>query len=242
VTTGSLTSYAAAGSNSSLFPQGRILRENGKRVHAGGSYPGVSTLMVGVFDNVTFTTGYIDPTSPLFTTTNGDRAVWPSTNPIDPGPGGKLDLAPPVYTNGNIITNAGISSLSSIVYGAQSFNPKLVNLSTIATSGLTINLDASIATVFQLNMSTQGQGGGTTTSLNATNVQTGMPVYLEVNSFAGVSTTDTVVFGNNIREINTLSGMLPNKTYMFSFVGIGNTLCELSRTSGGAFPSSILPS
>ena len=64
VRTGDIT-QKVDGANSSNCPKGRVLRENGKKLFPDAN-SGVSTLMVGVFDNQSMLSGFIDPNSPLF--------------------------------------------------------------------------------------------------------------------------------------------------------------------------------
>ena len=85
-------------------PQGRFLRETGRRLYP-NTHPGVSTMMVGVFDNVTSLNGIIDPLSFAFTPQTTDRPYFVDTNGFNPNTGDfprQPDLGPPVYTQGDI--------------------------------------------------------------------------------------------------------------------------------------------
>lgn len=89
-------------------PKGRVLRENGRKLYPGAN-PGVTTYMVGVYDDLTALSGFIDPNSPTFTIFNSDR---PNYLPVgtDPGPGALSDLGAPIYTNGTVEALGDITS------------------------------------------------------------------------------------------------------------------------------------
>uniref|UniRef100_A0A6C0KSV3 Uncharacterized protein n=1 Tax=viral metagenome TaxID=1070528 RepID=A0A6C0KSV3_9ZZZZ len=88
------------GANVRTCPAGRVLRESGKKLYPVIN-PGVSTYMIGVIDTQSGISGFIDPNSPLF-------AVYSTELPAvmkdgcDPGPQGRKDVGPPLYTNGNM--------------------------------------------------------------------------------------------------------------------------------------------
>ena len=88
-----------AGATSTTCPAGRVLRENGRRLYP-SAHPGVTTLMVGVFDNQSMLSGFIDPNSPVFAIYSTDRPGY-LKDAVDPT-GGLTDQGPPVRTNGVI--------------------------------------------------------------------------------------------------------------------------------------------
>ena len=92
-------------------PPGRILRENGRKLY-NGINPGVNVpYMVGVFDNQTLISGFIDPNSYVFSVYNEDKPTY-IVDSVDPALGA-TDHSASVYTNGlvqaigNITTTAG---------------------------------------------------------------------------------------------------------------------------------------
>ena len=94
-------------------PEGHLLVENGKKLYP-ESNPGITTYMVGVFDNSNGLNGYIDPNSSAFTPQNTDRPYYftsPGSNSVDPYP----DRAPPVYTRG-VIYGQSILDISGSVH------------------------------------------------------------------------------------------------------------------------------
>jgi hypothetical protein len=101
VTTGTLSAVAGAAGN---CPQGRILREIGKRLYP-DAHPGITTMMVKVYDAVTGLSGYIDPNAPLFAVFNSDKPVEIVNGGDDNG--ATPHKGSPVFTTGDIITSGG---------------------------------------------------------------------------------------------------------------------------------------
>jgi hypothetical protein len=86
-------------------PQGRILRENGRKLYP-GAYPGVTEYMVGVYDAQTGLSGFINPNSAVFLVLNGDKPEYlPQGSETDDGTFTGLNQGQPVFTHGDI--NAG---------------------------------------------------------------------------------------------------------------------------------------
>jgi len=85
---------SAVTTDADLAPKGRVLRENGRKLYPDAN-PGVTRYLVGVYDDKTGLSGFIDPNSPTFTLFNTDR---PNYIPVDD----KVDIGAPVYTAGSI--------------------------------------------------------------------------------------------------------------------------------------------
>lgn len=103
-TTGTLGSVS--GATSGTCPAGRVLRENGKRLFPEAN-PGVTTLMVGVYDSTTFLSGFINPNARVFQPQSTDLATY-LPNPKDAeGKDDETNLGPGVYTRGDIVTTDG---------------------------------------------------------------------------------------------------------------------------------------
>lgn len=98
VTQGTLT--AVSGATAANCPKGRVLRENGRKLYPSAN-PGITTYLVGVFDDKTFLNGFIDPNSPLFVPFNTDKPVY-LDNGVNGGNGG---LAPSGLVNGLLVQN-----------------------------------------------------------------------------------------------------------------------------------------
>ncbi len=132
-TTGSLG--AVTGADGATCPAGRVLRENGKKLYP-VAHDGIDTYMIGVFDPVSFLSGYIDPNSQIFAVYNTDKPASLDTILLAQGVnanGGAADLAPPIYTAGTVtaigeITSSGQirSSNTAINAGTLSDNSNIV--------------------------------------------------------------------------------------------------------------------
>ena len=92
-----------AGATKTNCPQGRVLRENGKKMYPDAN-PGIKTYMVGVYDDTTFLNGFINPNSPIFTPMNTDKPTY-MANGADPDVGtyaGLQNVGTGSYTQGTI--------------------------------------------------------------------------------------------------------------------------------------------
>jgi hypothetical protein len=128
------TLSAVSGATSGTCPARRFLHETGKKLFPSAN-PGIKTMLVGVYDPVSFLNGYIDPNSEVFLRMNNDRAANIDTlNPADneanlrsihgefalrPGVD-SIDYGQPVYTRGNVVAlgSATITSNITSVTGA----------------------------------------------------------------------------------------------------------------------------
>jgi hypothetical protein len=88
--------------------KGAFLRETGRRLYPTVN-PGISTLMVGVYDFATGLTGFIDPNSFAFTPQNTDRSYYIDSagyNPNESVPTPlRSDQGPPVFTHGDMFAD-----------------------------------------------------------------------------------------------------------------------------------------
>ena len=146
-TTGTMTSFATQGLSA---PKGHVLRENGRKYIPGANpaAPGFNTYMVGVYDNQTMQSGFIDPNGPQFAIYNTDKPNF-LPDGVDPV-GGLTDHGAPVYTNstvqaiGNITTDTGnfIATAGGLVVSTKA--------STVSAGGAfagTVSLTAGTVTV-----------------------------------------------------------------------------------------------
>ena len=179
VVTGTLTSLATLGTGTSVnCPADRILRENGRRLNKDAN-PGVSTLLVGVYDSVSGLSGFIDPNSPRFAVYNGDKSVF-QDNGVDPN-GGLVDRGPPIYTRGTVTAGSGLTLT------AGGLTQKVITLAATGSQ----NLDLSLGNVFYLPVAT-ALTAATYTLLNATVGSTfyliGRSTSSVILTFAGATT------------------------------------------------------
>lgn len=103
-TTGALTANASA--TAANCPRGHLLRETGARLYPAAN-PGISTLMVGVYDADSGLRGYIDPNAPIFAVFNSDKPV----EMVDGGDnnGATVHKGAPVFTTGDVILEGNLT-------------------------------------------------------------------------------------------------------------------------------------
>lgn len=230
VTTGALNANIV-GATAATCPANRILRENGKRLYADAN-PGVSTLMVGVYDSITGFSGYIDPNAPIFALYNSDKS-YQTPNGINPN-GGLIDQGPPIYTRGptRLYGGVDISGGLTVTSGTLSVsNIVVTNAATITQATITAQtVDCTVNSYFKVVISTNDNF-----TLNATNVTDGELVVIVINSTVAAN-TPTITFGTNIRPNNATATLLVTTglSATIMFIGLGTTLVELSRVAAVA--------
>ena len=119
---------------------GRILRENGRKLYPGGAYPGVTTLMVGVFFTDesgpanTFVTGYINPNSSFF-------AVFSTDKPVEVVDGtdaanSLVNRGPSVYTSGTVTAVGGVTMVGGVFNQYRRLTALTAGAATLTTTQL----------------------------------------------------------------------------------------------------------
>jgi len=189
VVTGTLTSLASVGTATAAnCPANRILRENGRRLNKDAN-PGVSTLLLGVYDSVSGLSGFIDPNSPRFAMYNGDKSVF-QDNGVDPN-GGLTDQGPPIFTRGTVTAGSGLTVTSggaTITAGGLTISAGGVTQKVTASAvalGATATLDLSLGNVFYFStIMTNGQA----TAFTVTNGAIGSIFYVALQAAATPST------------------------------------------------------
>jgi len=207
--TGTLS--AVPGATAGNCPVGRVLRENGKKLYPGAN-PGISTLMVGVFDNQSMLSGFIDPNSPKFAVYSTDRPAYLKDG-VDPV-GGLTDQGPPVYTNGVVTADGGQVRSSNVV--------------NLTAGAATVTLDVSLGQVFKLFTTVPA------ITINATNLLPGAQVFI-ILTHDSTSDSHVVTFGTNMWGTGTRSAST-GQVYTISYICDGNALYEISRSSNSATP------
>ena len=117
-----------ANTDCTTCPIGRILRENGRKLYPDAN-PGVKYYMVGVYDSVTFLSGYIYPNSQVFTIYNSDRPnhLKDDADSSDEDTEGSVDYqegppyGPPVLTSGNVVSSEGFVGVQSTITGGDAY-------------------------------------------------------------------------------------------------------------------------
>lgn len=180
VVTGTLTSLATLGTGTSVnCPANRILRENGRRLNKDAN-PGLSTLLVGVYDSISGLSGFIDPNSPRFAVYNGDKSVF-QDNGVDPSTG-LTDQGPPIYTRGTVTAGSGLAVTSGgVTISAGGVTQKVVTLAAAGNQ----NLDLSLGNVFYLPVAT----ALTAATYTLVNAAVGSTFYLIGRSTSSVALT-----------------------------------------------------
>jgi hypothetical protein len=90
-TVGTLASLSSVGTaTTGNCPANRVLRENGRRLFPDAN-PGVSVLLVGVYDAASGLSGFIDPNSPKFVLVSSDRANY-LADPVNPVTGSRDNI------------------------------------------------------------------------------------------------------------------------------------------------------
>jgi len=197
-TTGVLGPVVGATSSNCL--EGRFLRETGRRIYPGAN-PGISTMMLSVFDVNNGLTGFIDPNSFAFTPQNTDRAYYIASPGYNPNPADaplRDDQGPPVYTHGNIKADGSlyIGKFSEIVGRAQFdsnvFMQSTLSVSSIASFGSNVNILGSLSV-----------GGGTP----MTKITSGV---VASNTLVPTNTPTAHNFGDKLVVVFPLTGAVVN--------------------------------
>ena len=251
-TVGTLT--AVSGATAANCPKSRVLRENGRKLYPDAN-PGVTVYMVGVYDAITELSGFIDPNSPVFTILNTDKPNY-LANSTDPGVGGLVDKANPVYTNSSVDAGTFITAGTNITATAGSITATAgsINAGTFVTAqtGLrTVSgqiMSAAVPTItasangnYYLNVGASQVSkvvvAGTTDTISLHATTNGTVGGSNLTTLAGAVsyvlfdnpfTRDvTITLGDQIRAYNTI--VLSNATASMTFVCDGVSLFETAR-------------
>ncbi len=230
-TTGTLG--AVTGATAGTCPAGRVLRENGKKLYP-EAHNGVSTYMIGVFDPVSFLSGFIDPNSTIFAVYNSNKPASLDTTTLsfagglNPN-GGAADLAPPIYTAGTVTAVGAITSTTGDITATtgQIVASDQVRSSTVTdlTAAATIDIDCRLGQVFRLTPTSA-------TAISATNVDAGASIYLIITSNG---TSYNVTFNGGLTVIfdagALATGTDTSKRFVIHFIADGSRWYEVSRTA-----------
>jgi len=178
-------------------PAGRILRETGRKLYPGVN-PGVTVYMVGVYDDQSLLTGFIDPNAPVFAVFSTDRPNF-LANTID-AVGGLNDAGPSVITNGPIsgisLNVSTINAVNSIFAGSTITAGFNVTASTFtALSSITAGTSITASTIRAISSITAGTNitASTITAISSitagTNITAG--TYLNAPTASAMTLFDT---------------------------------------------------
>jgi hypothetical protein len=198
--------------NAANCPAGRILRFNGKKLYPGGAYPGITTMLVGVYDPQSQLSGFIDPNSPLFAVFNSDKPV----EVVDGSDlsGGVPHLGPSVYTAGNIVAAGQIRS---------------TGFTALVASSSPIVINAAVAPLFAYACAT----GVTAQTIRASPVPPAGTMVQFIIYPSSVSCTITFDSAAGFRSTGTLATGTGGVTtrFVITFISDSVYLCEMSRTA-----------
>jgi len=252
-TVGTLT--AVTGATAANCPKSRVLRENGRKLYPDAN-PGITVYMVGVYDAITKLSGFIDPNSPVFTILNTDKPNY-LANSTDPGVGGLVDKANPVYTNSSVDAGTFITAGTTVTAGTNiTATAGSINAGTFVTAqtGLrTVSGQIMSAAVPTITASSNGNyylnvGGSQVSKVNIAGATTALSLHATTNGTVGGSnlttlaggvsyvlfdnpyTRDvTITLGDQMRAYNN-NIVLSNATASMTFVCDGTSLFETART------------
>ena len=239
-TTGTLTSLSTRGTGTAAnCPANRVLRENGKKLFPPGllvanntTYaapnPGVTTYMVGVYDPITFLSGFIDPNSKLFAIYNTDKPEYVPRG-INPNGNAEVDQGAPVYTLGTVTAGTGIVTTSGQIRSA---TPVVLTAVTVSTGSATINreIDPSLGQLFTLTVTVTGGTNALTFSSVATPAA-GSIVYLVIQTSASHTTAMAASEGTNLQMGSFAVGTVASKYFGITFVSDGTTLVQVGSST-----------
>jgi hypothetical protein len=238
--------------------KGAFLRETGKRLYPNVN-PGISTLMVGVYDFATGLSGFIDPNSFAFSPQNTDRAYYIDSAGYNPNSNDSLrsDQGPPVFTHGDVKAdgNLYIGGSASTIGAARFYNDVWIDggINIYGTTNLygdynVINerllFNGGSITQNGTNSLTLGTGldkcafiitinSSDNFTLNADPPTSGQqPVYVIFNNTGNF--TPTISFGTNIRAAyngteEATLTLAGNISVTMTFISFNYKLLEISR-------------
>ena len=253
-TTGTLTPLSTVGTATAAnCPANRVLRENGKKLFPPGllvsnntTYaapnPGVTTYMVGVYDPITFLSGFIDPNSKLFAIYNTDKPDYVPRG-INPNGNTEVDEGAPVYTLGSVKAGTTVTAGTSITAGTgvvattgQIRAATITALTPITTNGAQTaqTLDTSLGSIFTITVSPPS--GVASIQLNVSAAAALIPgSRIELLITATTIQNTTFTFGTNIVSnstyVVTAAAGPATSYYAISFVCDGTQFFEISRTA-----------
>lgn len=234
------------GATAGNCPAGRVLRENGRKLYPSAN-PGITTYMVGVYDNQTMLSGFIDPNAGPFQIYNTDKPTYlqdgvePTLGTTDRGPsiftrgnvlgGGDLDISGNAVIGGDIQIDGDVTASADIQStSGQIFASTLTTLTPVtATASRTIS--PAVQSCIAVNLQFTAGGQTLTIDSDGSNVQTGMILTLRIFVNASHTTAGTVTFGTLIVANNITLGTTASRHYTITFMANGNTLYEIGRAS-----------
>ena len=222
-------------------PAGRVLRDNGKRLHP-GAHPNVTYAMIGVFDPQTFLSGFINPNSPIFAMFNSDKAYFADTD-LTAAAGFGRGLDSNLSSSGLLNEGLAVFTNGNVIAGKQVYSDKRFSTTGAATATVgfptasTINVAAG-----QLFYFVSPTADMVVNAINCSTIGTHAYVFLSNATFGS-----SINFGTGFRPtalvstgvMNNISSLGPNRVNTIHFMGDGFGMTEVGRTlnisTAGAF-------
>jgi len=164
------TLSVVSGATAFTCPQGRVLRENGRKLYPDAN-PGITTYLVGVYDAQSMLSGFIDPNARVFQIYNTDKPNFLADG-VEPS-GSATDLGPSVYTAGDLLAegNLDISGYANI-YGSATIHDGATIYSTLGVyNGAVINSGDLAVTLGNITMA----GTASVLTLSGSNATIDLP-------------------------------------------------------------------
>ena len=237
--TGTFTQVADA--TVTTCPAGRVLRDNGKRLHP-GAHPNVTYAMIGVFDPQTFLSGFINPNSPIFAMFNSDKAYFADTD-LTAAAGFGRGLDSNLSSSGLLNEGLAVFTNGNVIAGKQVYSDKRFSTTGAATATVgfptasTINVAAG-----QLFYFVSPTADMVVNAINCSTIGTHAYIFLSNATFGS-----SINFGTGFRPtalvstgvMNNISSLGPNRVNTIHFMGDGFGMTEVGRTlnisTAGAF-------
>jgi len=177
VNTGTLTTVT--GATVQTCPAGRVLRETGRKLYPSAN-PGITTLLVSVYDDITGLTGFIDPSAPTFVIYSTDRP--------------------------NYLANT-LTQSSTSVYGSHLYLPAINSIGNPSTTNATVGSADLPGSRQSWPVNGTGPTGfpGNFVTISTTAVTTGSKIFTSLQS----DTNASFLFGSGVAAtgVSTLYGV-----------------------------------
>lgn len=212
------------GATAGNCPAGRVLRENGRKLYPGAN-PGITTYLVGVYDNQTLLSGFIDPNAGVFQIYNTDKPTYLQDG-VEPTLG-TTDQGPSVYTRGTVTAVGDIVST-----GGQVRSSAVTALTGITANGAAAAQEIVSALGELFTITAAPPSGVASITLDHTAASTAGSKFTLVITATTVQNT-TFTFGTNIVSAGTLvtTAGAATRYFTISFVSNGTTFYEVARTA-----------
>jgi len=173
-------------------PAGRVLRENGRKLFP-GVHPRVTTYMVGVYDNQSMLSGFIDPNAPVFAVYNNERPNY-LRDSVEPDANVVTDKGAPVLTNGLVSAGTTVTAGLSVTAGTTVTAQKYRSPATPAGAGSTGTIGSPLTT----SCGTANFNGSSIQTIYSSQITASSLVFITVNNVTPAATSVVPTTGSFI--------------------------------------------